>query len=101
MEIPESLRRRISLFRETGGVFPSLDELFDVRGWVQVMLGQNIMPSRWHPLADRIEEKKLREFLEMTEHAYVQEAARLPDHGSYVSRFAPMARQDEAAGASI
>ena len=101
MQIPESLRQRMALFQETGGVFPSLDELFDVRGWVQVMIGQNIMPGRWHPLADRLEETKLRDFLEMTEQAYVQEAARLPDHGDYVSRFAPMARRDVAAGASV
>ena len=100
IEIPDTLHQRIELFRETGGVFPSLDELFDLRGWVQVMIGQGIMPKRWHPLADTIEESRLRHFLEMTEQAYVQEATRLPDHGAYVSRFAPMPRQDVAAGAS-
>ena len=100
MEIPESLHQRVELFRETGGVFPSLDELFDLRGWVQVMIGQGIIPQRWHPLADTLEESRLRHFLEMTEQAYVQEASRLPDHGAYVSRFAPMPRQDVAAGAS-
>ena len=45
MEIPETLQHRIDLFRETGGVFPSLDELFDLRGWVQVMIGQGIIPA--------------------------------------------------------
>ena len=100
MDIPDSLHQRIELFRETGGVFPSLDELFDLRGWVQVMIGQGIMPQRWHPLADTLEESRLRHFLEMTEQAYLQEAARLPDHGVYVSRFAPMPRQEVPAGAS-
>jgi tryptophan 7-halogenase len=100
MEIPDSLHQRIELFRQTGGVFPSLDELFDLRGWVQVMIGQGVIPQRWHPLADTLAESRLRHFLEMTEQAYVQEAARLPDHGAYVSRFAPMPRQDVAAGAS-
>ena len=99
MEIPASLKQRMDLFRETGGVFPSLDELFDLRGWVQVMIGQNVMPKHWHPLADQLEEDRLRKFLDMTEQAYVQEAARLPDHGAYVSRFAPMARHDVPAGA--
>jgi tryptophan halogenase len=100
MQIPETLERRIQLFRDTGGVFPSMDELFDVRGWVQVMIGQNVMPERWHPLADQLDEQKLRHFLEMTEQAYVREAARLPDHGTYVSRFAPMQREKIPAGAS-
>ena len=100
MEIPDSLRQRIELFRDTGGVFPSMDELFDLRGWVQVMIGQNIMPEQWNPLADQLEEIKLRDFLQMTEQAYVQDAARLPDHGAYVSGFAPMARHDVPAGAN-
>jgi tryptophan halogenase len=100
MQIPETLQQRIELFRETGGIFPSLDELFDLRGWVQVMIGQNVMLEHWHPLADRLEEDRLRKFLEMTEQAYLQEAARLPDHGTYVARFAPMARDDVPAGAN-
>ncbi|HEX6409252.1 MAG TPA: tryptophan halogenase family protein [Sphingomicrobium sp.] len=101
MPIPETLQQRMTLFRETGGVFPSLDELFDLRGWVQVMIGQNVMPQSWHPLADALEEDKLRRFLEMTEQAYVQEAARLPDHAAYVAKFAPMRRLDASAGASV
>lgn len=100
MQIPETLQQRIALFSETGGIFPSLDELFDIRGWVQVMIGQDVMPRHWHPLADSLEEDRLRKFLEMTEQAYVQEAARLPDHGAYVSRIAPMAREDVPAGAN-
>jgi tryptophan halogenase len=90
MAVPGSLRDRIELFRSTAGIFPSMDELFDQRGWVQVMIGQNIIPERWHPIADQLEESRLRHFLDMTERAYVQEAARVPDHGAYVARFAPM-----------
>jgi tryptophan halogenase len=93
MEVPESLRERLELFRETGGIFPSADELFDLRGWVQVMIGQKIMPERWHPLADMLEESRLRHFLEMTENAYVEDASRIPDHSAYVAKFAPMGRE--------
>ena len=93
MEVPDTLKHRIDLFRSTGGVFPSADELFDHRGWVQVMIGQNILPERWHPIADQMEESRLREFLEITERAYVQDAARLPDHAAFVAKFAPMRRE--------
>ena len=93
MEIPDSLADRIALFRETGTIVPSADELFDVRGWVQVMIGQNILPRRWHPSANQLDERKLRDFLEITEQAYVQDAARLPDHAAYLARFAPMKRE--------
>ncbi|NUS99368.1 MAG: tryptophan 7-halogenase [Sphingomonas sp.] len=100
MEIPGTLRTKMELFRSTGGIFPSADELFDLRGWVQVMIGQGVMPERWHPLADLLDEEKLRKFLDMTEQAYIHEASRLPDHAAYVSRFAPMARHEVPAGAS-
>ncbi|GAA3995464.1 tryptophan halogenase family protein [Sphingomonas humi] len=90
MQLPDSLQHRIELFRATGNVAPSLDELFDQRGWVQVLIGQNIMPERWHPLANQVEEARLAEFFDLTEGAYIQEAARMPDHGQFVAHFAPM-----------
>lgn len=97
MELPETLRHRIDLFRETGSIIPGADELFDARGWVQVMIGQNIIPKRWHPNANQLDEKRLREFLEITEQAYVQDAARMPDHAEFVSKFAPMPQMMKAA----
>ncbi len=90
MSLPDSLRHRIDLFRATGSIHPGLDELFDQRGWVQVLIGQNVMPERWHPLANQIEEARLAEFFDLTEGAYIQEAARMPEHGQYIQRFAPM-----------
>jgi tryptophan halogenase len=90
MDPPPSLAHRIELFRSTGNIHPGLDELFDNRGWVQVLIGQNIMPERWHPLAEQIDEGRLAEFFELTEGAYIQDAARMPDHGAFVAKFAPM-----------
>ncbi len=44
MDIPPSLRHRIELFRETGRVFRAPNELFAENSWIQVMLGQGIVP---------------------------------------------------------
>ena len=93
MPVPATLAERIELFRETAGIFPSKDELFDLRGWVQVLIGQGVVPQHWHPLADQLDGARLRRFLEMTEEAYVQEASRMPDHAAYLSRFAPMPKE--------
>ena len=51
MEIPSTLRHRIELFRETGTVFHVPGELFGENSWIQVMMGQGIMPKRYHPTA--------------------------------------------------
>jgi tryptophan halogenase len=42
MDIPDSLRHRLDLFRETGPVFRVSNEQFAENPWIQVMLGQGI-----------------------------------------------------------
>jgi tryptophan halogenase len=90
MDLPDTLRRKIALFRCSGGIFRDGDELFDVPGWAQVMIGQGILPQSWHPIADQLDQPKLQQFLDMLETAYVQDAARMPDHAAYIAKFAPM-----------
>jgi tryptophan halogenase len=59
----------------TGGVVPSFDELFDTRAWIHVMIGQNIIPETYHPIADQLPEPRLREFLDGLERAHMQQVA--------------------------
>jgi tryptophan halogenase len=49
MEIPESLADVIRLFRDSGRFFRNADEMFAVTSWVQVMIGQRVMPKACHP----------------------------------------------------
>lgn len=100
VEIPETLKQKLALFRATGGVFREGDELFDVPGWIQVMVGQNIVPDQWHPGADQVAEDKLKLFLDAVEQSYVRDSHRMPDHAAYLSRFAPMTNLRVPTGAS-
>jgi tryptophan halogenase len=97
MTVPETLQRKIDLFRSSARVFRDGDELFDIPGWVQVMIGHGIMPESWHPIANQLEEERLREFLDLTERAYAQDTARMPEHGAYVAKFGPMKQAMKAA----
>ena len=45
MDIPDSLRNRIDLFRDTGGVFEAEFDIFRENSWNQVMLGQGLEPQ--------------------------------------------------------
>ena len=56
MRIPESLERRIEMFRTAAHAH--VDDPFSLRGsdaifretrWISVMLGQNIVPRGYHP----------------------------------------------------
>jgi tryptophan halogenase len=51
MAIPDSLRRKIELYRSHGRLLRDGDELFAETGWLQVFEGQGLRPLRDHPLA--------------------------------------------------
>ena len=55
MAVPDSLSRKLELFRAKGRVFRYDDELFTVTSWVAVMLGQGILPTGHDPIADSID----------------------------------------------
>ncbi len=87
MEIPASLRHRIELFRETGRVFRIPNELFAENSWVQVMLGQGLMPQHHHQVADLMGDIELRGFLETIRQRVERTVAQLPPHHHYVQQY--------------
>jgi tryptophan 7-halogenase len=52
MSIPDTLQHKIDLFRSNGRIFRDLQELFAEPSWLQVMIGQRIVPQGYHPFAD-------------------------------------------------
>ncbi len=90
MQVPESLARRIDLFRRTGLIFREADELFTEPGWLQVLIGQHILPTRHHPLADALEAPKLEGFLADIRTLVERAAAGLPAHDAYIARLNAM-----------
>lgn len=87
MEIPAALARRIELFRRSGLVFRDGEELFTETGWLQVLLGQGIEPTRHHPLADELDARKLDQFLADIRTLVGRTANALPAHRDYVGRY--------------
>ena len=83
MDIPDTLRHRIDLFRETGRVFREGNELFD-DSWQQVMIGQGIVPDSYHPIADRMSEEELARFLKHIQSNIQGKVEQLPDHSRYL-----------------
>ena len=61
MEIPDSLAQKIALFEATGKIFREQDDLFLETSWLQVMLGQGIVPRDYHPLANALSRPELME----------------------------------------
>jgi len=63
MELPDSLKHRIELFKQTGRVFKVPTELFGENSWTQVMLGQGLMPEQYHPIVNMMSDDELNSFL--------------------------------------
>ena len=87
LQIPASLQHRIDLFSETGRVFRVPNELFAENSWIQVMLGQGIMPRQFHPAADLMGDAELSRFLEDIRVPISQTLRQLPSHQAYVQRY--------------
>jgi tryptophan halogenase len=86
MALPDSLTHKIELFRESGRIFRIEEELFTEPGWLQVMIGQGMVPRSHHPLADQLAPEQLGEFLGLIRKHVQHVAAGMPRHEDYVAR---------------
>ncbi|WP_448501566.1 tryptophan halogenase family protein [Sphingomonas sp.] len=87
MDVPDTLAQKMTLFAETGRVFRKNEELFAENSWVQVMMGQGIVPRAWHPIAARLSDDELARLLGGIRDQVARTVASLPGHGAYVARY--------------
>ncbi|MBN6149709.1 tryptophan 7-halogenase [Xanthomonas sp. AmX2] len=92
MSIPATLRHRIELFRQTGRVFRVPNELFAENSWIQVMLGQGIVPQQHHPVADLMGDRELSQFLDGIRARVDKTLRQLPSHQAYLESYCPGVR---------
>jgi len=86
MEVPDSLTRKLDLFRHKGRVFRYEDELFAMPSWVAVLLGQGVDPVGHDPVADALDEARLAGALRQMRSATAAAVAGLPSHGAVLAR---------------
>ena len=100
MDVPDPLTHKIELFRETGRVFRRNEELFQENSWVQVMMGQGIMPRTHHPIAAKLTEDELARFLDGIRGGIAKSVASMPSHAEYVASYCGIPREAVATGTS-
>ena len=86
MSIPEKLSHRIKLFKEIGRVFRKNNELF-VDSWMQVMIGQGLIPESYHPIIDNMGNDELKRFLDHIKANIDGTVKQLPPHDVFIERF--------------
>jgi tryptophan halogenase len=87
MDIPPALQQKIDLFAETGRVFKIENELFGVESWMQVMMGQGVMPDSYHPVADAMGEAHLDDFLRKIREDTARLVEKLPSHQEFINYY--------------
>jgi tryptophan halogenase len=85
MDIPDSLAEKIAQFQNKGRFFAEGVELFPRQSWVEVMLGQNIIPEDYEPVVDGLDEEKVSQGLEQLRLAYLDLAERLPTQAQFIA----------------
>lgn len=87
MKVPDSLVHRIELFKQTGRIVRAANELFGENSWIQVMLGQGLMPEQYHPIVDMMTDEELRRFLGGAERSAAQLVSKLPQHQAFIDHY--------------
>jgi len=59
MDVPDSLTRKIELFRHNGIIEKYKDGLFTPTSWLSVLVGQGLIPENYSPVADAVPEERL------------------------------------------
>ena len=89
MDVPDSLKHRMTLFKESGQVFKKDEELFGETSWVQVMMGQGLMPEQYHPIVDMMGDQELHNFLNTIKSGVKRKVQSWPDHNDFIKRYCP------------
>lgn len=87
MDIPDTLKHRIELFKESGRAFNRDGEVFIAESWVQVMLGQGITPHFYNPIVSAMSKSDLEKLLAGIRQAVDKSVARLPNHNDFVQKY--------------
>lgn len=87
MDIPDELRHRVQLFKDTATLALEEKELFLNDSWVQVMMGQGIMPSAYHPIADTMSEVELKNLLSSLQARVDDKVATMRTHQEFINEY--------------
>lgn len=87
MVVPATLERKIDLFRANGRIFREDEELFSEESWIQVMLGQGIIPKGYDPLVDVKSEPQIVQYLGNIENVIGKCVAVMPSHADFVEKY--------------
>ena len=92
MPVPPSLIQRMELFSRHGRIFREASELFTPVSWLQVFLGQGLMPEGYNPVVDIYPDAEVKEFLDGIEQVIAKCVDVMPRHADFIAKHCAAAR---------
>jgi len=86
MDIPEPLAEIIRLFRDSGHFFRNGEEMFALTSWVEVMIGQRILPRTYHPAVDHLPDAELQQLMDGVQRVIATCVEAMPPHQAFIDR---------------
>jgi len=84
--LTESLQEKLDLFRSHGRILREETELFPIQSWLYVMIGQNILPRGYDPMADSFAPQKVEANLDDIRAVVKKCAADMPTHQQFIDK---------------
>jgi tryptophan halogenase len=85
MAVPESLHRKLDVFRSRGRVIQLPDELFAEASWIAVLLGQGVMPEGYEPMADARDPADVARRMAGMKNHIARAVLQMPTHAGFIS----------------
>ena len=89
MPIPDTLKQKLDLFAENARFFKFHHELFVDESWVQVLIGQGLIPRGYDPNVDLIPLEKVENYLKNIEEVVAKCVNVMPRAADFVADFCP------------
>jgi tryptophan 7-halogenase len=86
MEIPQPLADAMRLFQDSGRFFRNAEEMFGQASWVEVMIGQGILPAAHHPMIDQMPAEDLYRFVGHVKDVVTNCVDAMPTHQQFIDR---------------
>ena len=101
MDIPPTLQEKLDLFRSAGRIHREHEELFTEVSWLQVFVGQGVMPKSYHPIADMYTDDEVRHMLAGAKKVLHDSAKMLPTHSEFITKHCAAAQPTRTASKAL
>jgi tryptophan halogenase len=101
MDIPDSLKFKIEMFRRTGRVPEPAYDLFHPPSWVAVLLGQGVVPQTFDPMVESVPAQEAAQILERMRSMIAKTAEAMPAQQQFIDRHCRAAPVQAAPQAAV